>query len=209
VIDVDGYPEFNPITDWKIIGVMAPLTEAARAKLGEALQTPATFTSFKAPSWGFPIMMESPTVLQFLITPEETLILNFYRDVRHVYTDGRSLPAEQDRWLGPWGESIGRWEGDTLVIETVGADSTGLTGLPFPVFSSAAVYIERIRMVGPDRLESEMTVTDPVTLAAPWVFKLSYKRAPDMDRMFHMPFNNDRSTPGADGLFTIAPPAAP
>jgi hypothetical protein len=129
--------------------------------------------------------------------------------VRHVYTDGRSLPAEQDRWLGPWGESIGRWEGDTLVIETVGADSTGLTGLPFPVFSSAAVYIERIRMVGPDRLESEMTVTDPVTLAAPWVFKLSYKRAPDMDRMFHMPFNNDRSTPGADGLFTIAPPAAP
>jgi hypothetical protein len=53
VIDVDGYPEFNPITDWKIIGVMAPLTEAARAKLVEALQTPATFTSFKAPSWGW------------------------------------------------------------------------------------------------------------------------------------------------------------
>ncbi len=209
VIDVSGYPNFNPVTDWKIIGVMAPLTDAVRAKLGEVLQNPATFAAFKAPSWGFPLMMESPTALQFAITPKETLILNFYRDVRHVYTDGRPLPAEEDRWTGPWGESIGHWEGDTLVIETVGADSTGLTGLPFPLFSAAAVYIERIRMVDPDRLESEVTVTDPATLTAPWATKLSYKRAPAMDRMFHMPFDNDRSTPGADGLFTIAPVTAP
>lgn len=209
VIDVSGYPNFNPLTDWKVAGVLAPLNESTRARITGVLQQPATFTQFKAPSWGFPLMMESPTALQFSITPEETVIMNFYRDVRHVYTDGRALPGEEDRWPGPWGESIGRWEGDTLVIETVGADSTGLTGLPFPVYSLDASYVERIRMVDADRVEAEITVTDPATLTAPYTFTVSYKRAPAMDRMFHMPFDNDRTTPGGDGLFTIAAPATP
>jgi hypothetical protein len=208
VIDVDGYPQnFNPVTDWKVIGMTAPLNDATRAKAMEALQSAQRLVSFKAPSWGFPLMMESPTALQFLITPKETLILNFYRDTRHIYTDGRSLPSVEDRWPGPWGESIGRWEGDTLVIETVSVARPGVTGLPFPFVSEDAVYVERVRMVDPDRIELQMTVTDPGTLAEPWTFQVAYKRAPNMDRMFHMPFDNDRSAPADDGLFTIAPTA--
>ena len=89
------------------------------------------------------------------------------------------------------------------------ADSRGLTELPFPIFTSAAAYVERIRMVDPDRLESEVTVKDPATLAAPWAIKLSYQARPAMDRMFHMPFDDDRSTQGADGFFRIAPVPAP
>jgi hypothetical protein len=207
VIDVSGYPEgFNAITDWKVIGAMAPLNEAVRAKLSNA---PSSAATFKAASWGFPLMMESPTPLQFLITPEETLILNFYRDARHVYTDGRDLPPTEDRWPGPWGESVGRWEGDTLVIDTVSADSSAvLGGLPFPVFSTDAVYRERMRLVSPDRIESEISVSDPATLSDVWVFRVAFKRAASIDRMFHMPFENDRTTPGTDGLLTIAPTTA-
>lgn len=43
-----------------------------------------------------------------MITPEETLIVNMYRDVRHVYTDGRSHTPEDERWVTIWGDSVGR-----------------------------------------------------------------------------------------------------
>lgn len=159
----------------------------------------------KSEGWGYPMMMESFAPLQFLITPEETLILNFYRDVRHVYTDGRSHPAPEDLWPTPWGDSIGRWEGDTLVIETVAVQRPGILFVPVPLVSERARYTERIRRTGPDRIESEMTIEDPETLASPWVFRLAYERQPGIDRLIHEVFDNDRVEVDGDGL-RIAPP---
>jgi hypothetical protein len=159
----------------------------------------------KSNGWGYPMMMESFAPLQFLITPEETLIINFYRDVRHVYTDGRPQPAEEDRWPTPWGTSVGRWEGDTLVIETVSVQRPGILYIPMPMVSEQARYTERLRKTGPDRIESEMTIVDPETLTKPWVVKLTYDRAPELDRMIHEAFDNDRVEVDGDVL-TIIPP---
>jgi hypothetical protein len=67
----------------------------------------------------FPYMMESPWVLTFLITPEETAVIAGGREVRHIYTDGRAHPSADELWATPWGDSVGHWEGQTLVVDTI------------------------------------------------------------------------------------------
>jgi ATP-dependent DNA helicase DinG len=116
------------------------------------------------------MMMDSGAPLQFHITPEETLILNMYREVRHIYTDGRPLAPEADRWVTTWGESIGHWEGDTLVIETVGVRYPPDFFQLAPPLSEKARYMERIRRTGPDTMEAEVTIEDPETLIEPSPF---------------------------------------
>src|SRR6185503_8935008 len=71
-------------------------------------------------TFGFPtIMLESPLMFEILPTPKETALIFSSREIRHVYTDGRDHPPEGDVWPTPWGDSIGHWEGDTLVIDTI------------------------------------------------------------------------------------------
>ena len=165
----------------------------------------AGMASRKALGWGFPLMMESPAPLQFLITPEETLIINIYQEARHVYTDGRGHPPEEDRWITTWGDSTGRWEGDTLVIDTIWVRDPPRYFQAAPPFSDQAHYVERLRMTAPDRIEWEMTVEDPVTLTAPLQVKSAFIRTPNLDRLVHDAFENDRSELDGD-TFTIAPP---
>lgn len=210
-IPVSGYPRAEEGETARLAGLDAPLKPEVAARLApftrstsfEDVQKAAAadpelaalflnMSTFKATGWGFPLMMESASPLQFLVTPRETLMINYYRDVRHVYTDGRPMPPAEDIWPSPWGTSVGHWEGDTLVIETVGVRTD--FGIPLlPVRTDGARYVERIRMTGPDRIESEMTITDPATLTGPWVVKLAWRRDPATDRMFHDAFDNDRN----------------
>jgi hypothetical protein len=206
-IGVSGYPQRNSLADWTLMGFNAPYNAETRARFERELPGIMAFSAtVTTQAWGYPLMMQTATPLQFLITPEETLILNFYREARHIYTDGRALPAEEDRWPGPWGESVGHWEGDTLVIETVSVQQPGIFNIRLPLLSEQARYVERLRMTAPGRVESEFTVHDPATLTEPWVIELAYKLAEGMDRMFHMPFDNDRTEAEDSGAFTIATP---
>ena len=100
---------------------------------------------------------------------------------------------------------MGRWEGDTLVIDTVSVRDPNLFFFSNPPLSDRAHYVERIRMTGPDRIESVMTIEDPATLSAPLVVELAYVRATGLDRMINDDYANDRSEV-ENGLFTIAPP---
>lgn len=160
----------------------------------------------KAEGWGYPLMMGGAPPLQFLVTPGETLILNIYRDLRHIYTDGRGHVAETERWNTVWGDSIGYWEGDTLVIETVAVEEPHRYFNTNQPFSASATYVERIRRVAQDRIENQMTITDPERLEHPWTINLAYVPAPYMDRLIHDALTNDRSELDEGGLFTILPP---
>jgi hypothetical protein len=197
--EISGFPSGG---NYKLLGGDAPWSEVGRARMEAAGRRRA---DQKANGWGFPLMMNSAAPLQFLVTPRETLMINVYRDVRHVYTDGRSLPVEDDRWPTTWGTSVGHWEGDTLVIETVSVRNPNRYFFSSPPLSEQARYVERVRMTSPDRIESVMTVTDPVTLSAPWVVNLVYERAKGLDRMINDDYDNDRSEV-ENGLFTIVPP---
>jgi hypothetical protein len=156
----------------------------------------------KATGWGYPMMMGSGTPIHFLITPEETIIINFYNEARYIYTDGRPMPAEEDMWPTTYGTSIGHWEGDTLVIETVQVTDPSVFFHGAPPFSEEARYVERIQLDGLERLTLEMTVTDPVTLDAPFTAHAAWLRDPGFDRSLILAWDNDR-TGNEDGLNTI------
>jgi hypothetical protein len=185
-----------------------PWNAGTMAKLQAELARNPGLQVEPAEGWGYPLMMDGAPPLQFVITPEETLIFNTYRDLRHVYTDGRPHPPEEDRWPTTWGSSVGHWEGDTLVIDTISVREPNKYFGVSAWLSADAHYTERLRMVAPDRIEGEMTIVDPATLSQPWVVKLQYNRAAGWDRLIHDSYDNDRT--GFDGdFYTIEPSADP
>src|SRR5690606_265202 len=163
----------------------------------------------KQAGWGYPMMMDTAAPLKFVISPKETVIASQYREIRYVYTDGRDHVPEEDRYATTWGDSIGCWHDNTLTIETVGAKFDPGHNYWAPPLSEEARFVERLRLVAPGRIESEMTITDPVTLTAPWTVSLAYVRGDARDRLIHESdiFEHDRSVVEGDSP-TIAPPRA-
>jgi hypothetical protein len=208
-IATDGYPHLSDnARDWPMLGLAAPYNDAGKAAFDSIIARLHEFESrAKTDIWGFPLMMDGSSPLQFFVTPQETLVINQHREIRHLYTDGRAHPKGDDLWVTTWGDAIAHWDGDTLVVETVSVRQPGAFNLPLPVLSEEAVYTERLRRTGKDTIENEMTIVDPKMLRKPWVVEIKYKRATDMDRMFHDSFfQNDRTSVSGE-FFTIDPPA--
>lgn len=156
----------------------------------------------KAQGWGFPMMMNANTPIQLLITPEEVLIVNSYNETRHIYTDGRPMPPMEDMWPTVTGTSVGHWEGDVLVVETVMVKNPSEFFHGAPPLSEEARYVERFRLDG-ERLVANVTITDPVTLSAPWQMTISWLRDDGYDRMIQIDWDNDRTGVDENGINTI------
>ena len=111
---------------------------------------------------GMPVIMSWPYPMEFLLTPGKvTILLESFSQIRHIYTDGRPLPTDPDPKFN--GTSVGRWEGDTLVAETVGFSP--LTEIERNVSHSDKMRIvERFRLTDPDTMTIETTLTDPEVL---------------------------------------------
>ncbi len=140
---------------------------AGMVRLGPPLQVPGGFTN----------------AFQIIQIPGQVLVLyNFEHEVRRIYMDGRQHPKPLAlTWNG---HSIGKWDGDTLVVDTVGLrDETWLDSLGHE-HSDQLHVVERYRRVDPDHLELERTLTDPVALAEPHqaraIFEMA-KEVYDMD----------------------------
>jgi len=89
-------------------------------------------------------------------------------DNREVWTDGRALPNVDDYLPRFNGYSVGKWEGDTLVVTTVGLDDRQwLDAFGYPI-SEKATLEERWTRPSPNRLRIEMTLTDPAMYTKPW-----------------------------------------
>jgi len=105
---------------------------------------------------------------EFIQAPDRVLQHMQYHDLwRTIWTDGRQLPKNPDpAWNG---YSVGRWEGDTFVVESNGYDDrTWLDHFGNP-HSDQMHLVERYKRVNIDTLELDMTLTDPKTYTAPWV----------------------------------------
>ena len=115
--------------------------------------------------------------------PDQVILL-FEADhwVRRIYTDGRDHP---DGYPITWmGHSIGKWDGDTLVVDTVNInDKAWLDSMGHP-HSDALHVVERIRRLDHDTLEIEFLFDDPKTYPKPWGGKKRFRlQAPDYDVM--------------------------
>jgi hypothetical protein len=113
-----------------------------------------------------------PPPRKILQLPGLVVILS-ERDVtfRQIFTDGRPLPEDpQPTWNG---YSVGKWEGDTLVVQTIGLrDGTWLDRGGSPM-TDAARITEHFRRVNFGRLEIEVTVDDPKAYTRPWTVTLT------------------------------------
>jgi hypothetical protein len=123
---------------------------------------------------GMPGIMTQPYPMEFLLTPGKmTIVIEAYTQVRHIYTDGRKLPEDPDEKF--FGTSIGRWEGDTLVVETVGFSPLTLLAAGVP-HSDSMKILERFRLTDPDTMSIETTISDPKALTAPYTSSRTLKR---------------------------------
>jgi hypothetical protein len=143
-----------------------------------------------APAWNncgsppFIMNMMSPAVYEWRITPEETTLVDTINGIRHIYTDGRSHPPADELWPTADGDSVGRWEADTLVVDTVAIKPVILLSGFIPIrMSDEMRFIERIRMVGPNEIQDEFTLIDPVALTEPFKVMFSFQRVTDTNRM--------------------------
>jgi hypothetical protein len=77
---------------------------------------------------GFPmLLLESPATFEALITPRQTSLVFSTREIRNIYTDGRKHTPDDEIWPTYWGDSIGHWDGATLVVDTTHVASSTIT----------------------------------------------------------------------------------
>jgi hypothetical protein len=123
-----------------------------------------------------PGMMMALFPMEVLETPGQvTFIQEAFNQVRRVRLDEELIAAEdaEPRFSG---HSVGHWDGDTLVIETVGVkDYAQFNGAPHSM--NMRIH-ERIRLVGDEYMENVVTVTDPEYLTGPWTWTWMYRRWP-------------------------------
>lgn len=143
---------------------------------------------------GMPAVMAMPQYpMEFLVTPGRVTSLHeAWMQWRTIFTDGRGHP---DDWEGGiFGHSIGRWEGDVLVVDTVGIKT--ITDLTMGAPHSRKLRIaERIHLLkgDPDTLVDEMTLDDPDALEAPFHQMFFYKRQRDWNLQEFICAENDRN----------------
>jgi len=148
---------------------------------------------------GMPRIMTYPYPLEILHTPGRiTMIFEAESQVRRIFLDrSEHLPFDD---LDPSynGDSIGHWEGNTLVVDTIGFnDQTELPGgLPH---SDQMRIVERIAYIDGDTIKVDMTITDPVALLDPIEQTIIYSKRPDWRIREYSCMENNRDAPDASG----------
>ena len=114
-------------------------------------------------------------------TPKEVLLIYEASGttVREVFLDGRPLPKKDE--VEPWynGYSVGRWDGDTLIVQTSGFMDDGWLDVRGSPLTSAATITERFRRPKFGTLELEETIDDPKAYTQPFTAKVFYRFSPD------------------------------
>jgi len=174
VIDINGEKRASIITSpangqFPPRATGAPDPAAARARMTHRTDNPEGFSlgercllSFGS-SAGPPMLpLMYNNTYQIVQTPDNIVILvEMVHDVRHIRLNAQHGPSNVKLWMG---DSVGHWEGDTLVVETINMrPEQGLRGA-----SPNQKVIERFRRIGPNSISYQFTVEDPTVYAAPF-----------------------------------------
>jgi hypothetical protein len=97
--------------------------------------------------------------------------------LRQIFTDGRSLPTGDPQ---PWwdGYSVGKWDGDTLVVESNGFRGDGWLDVNGSPFTEGLKLTERFRRPSYGRLEIDITIDDPKAYTKPWSVRVNQRLSP-------------------------------
>jgi len=133
---------------------------------------------------GMPYIYLQIFPMQIVQTPKEVIeIFEYDHNVRHIYIDGRKHPPADELTPTYNGHSIGHWEGDTLVVDTVGLNGKlWLDRLGHPE-SDQMHIVERIHRIDEKTLQVDFTFDDPKSYPKPWTAVLQFRARPDWDLM--------------------------
>jgi hypothetical protein len=188
---MDGKPDLSGI--WRV--TTGKYLQNIAADLGEAPLSPAAATLYKErvstlgkgrPSefcipHGVPDgMLVRNWPFKIVQTPGVVVILyEEFNHYRQLFTDGRGFPPETtESWFG---YSIARWEGDTLVAETVGFNDKGWLDDPGHPRSEALHVTERFHRPNFGHLEIQITFDDPKAYTKPWTVTIAFDLYPDTE----------------------------
>jgi hypothetical protein len=125
---------------------------------------------------GVPRSMYVPSPFHVIQTPTAVVFLFERMAWRIVPLDGRPhLPDRIRLWNG---DSVGHWDGDTLVIETTNLNGKTWLNEVGDVVSHAETVVERLTRVSANAIRYEATVTDPIVYTRPWTISLTLQRQP-------------------------------
>ena len=122
---------------------------------------------------------EHPQPRKILQTPGLVLILyEGNAGIRQIFTDGRSHPAGDPQ---PWwfGYSVGRWEGDTLVVQTKGLRDGGWLDIYGSPLTDAATITERFRRLNYGVMKIDVTIEDPKAYTRPFTVRVNQRIMPE------------------------------
>jgi hypothetical protein len=163
-------------------GGTIPYLPAAAAKQRENFEhrdtdDPAEVTCYLP---GIPRATYMPFPFEIIQTPKAVVFsYEFTHARRHVFTDGSPHPMDfPDFWMG---DSRGRWEGDTLVVDVTNLDARTWLDRAGNHHSEALTVTERYTMTGPDHLQYDATITDPKVFTRPWRISMPLYRHVNKD----------------------------
>jgi hypothetical protein len=170
--------------------------KAEADKKGTPLADPSTQCLVE----GMPTIMAAVYPIEILQTPRQIVVLaEFLTQTRRIYLNEK-MPALDDISPSYNGHSVGRWQGDTLVVETIGVrEDVRFMGIPR---SAQMKVTERLRLTAPGLLENQITIDDPTVLAKPYTFTFGYKRNPEY-RIMEYICDNNRNRFDADGVVSL------
>jgi hypothetical protein len=163
-----GVPAGQGVVD----GNEIPYTPAALAKRRANLETRATADpETKGYLPGVPRIMYMPFPFQVFQTAGEiVMVFEYDRGVRNIYTNGTPHPRGPLNW---WmGDSRGRWDGDTLVVDVVYFTDQTWFDRAGNFHSEDLHLVERYTPAGPDHINYEVTINDPNVFTKPWTMRM-------------------------------------
>lgn len=180
----------NLAADYKIEDI--PLKPAARELYNERIDNNGKDHpgAYCLPS-GIPEKDNIPDGLKLVQTEDLTLLLHESRTIyRQIFTDGRPLPKDaQPTWMG---YSIGRWDNDTFIVETIlqnGRTWLDMKGLPGTEHMRVTERFTRPRV---GHMDIEVTIDDPETYTRPWKVNMAWRLLPDTDLIESICEENNR-----------------
>lgn len=188
-----------------------PLSEAWERKYRQTLaivaegRLPDPISICGTPA-GYPRLLALPDVYEFIVRPEQTWIITENGpNIMRIYTDGRDHAPAEERWPTFTGDSVGRWDGRTLVFETVSMigdahtilDRSGLT------LSQQAEIDTRLYETEAGLLRAELVIRDPVALTEPWHVVRHFRRLPPGTRVYDYACAENNRNPVTDAGQTL------
>src|SRR5215471_5542604 len=203
-------PPFSQLPDWSGLwtsagggsffdagpgGIAPKLTPTAAAALKQGTEMETKGISYdenlsQCGPPGFPRWLVIPFLREFIVRPEETwLTSETVNNVRRIYTDNRDHIPEGDRYPLPYGDSIGFWDGQKLVIHTNQIKGAIYTR-SHPDYSDETETVEIWQKISPTVIEAKVWVYDPVNLLEPWYVRHTYTKVPNLDKQVRIRYWN-------------------